>query len=248
MLAEQSQQRIDDVQSEILAIQSSLSQMRAPFELANEESGSSGQISGRGAEIVEIKSSNETNPFQSLKADSDKHLLELDFSSQQLSPAATHPAGPKVETQPAMTYEWESRLKKLDDLVINLDQVATDRYGDEVPWDKGEKYSSYAFILMSTLVMFMRPDFPSVTIAGVILLYIGIQNKTGSTLKLVSLSIIGSVVFDFVWLLFNFGHYGSTNLGDGAENGIRKIAILLTFVNIVFKIGVSFVYWRKAIK
>ena len=237
----------------MLAIQSSINQMRAPFELAEEDSGSQsqGHISGRGnVEIAEIKSSNETNPFVSLKADSDKPLLDLDFSSQQLSPAAhgTHSATNLAQTKTVPAYEWESRLKKLDDLVINLDQVATDRYGQNVPWDKGEKYSTYAFILLSTLVMFMRPDFPSVCLAGVILLYVGIRENTGSTLKIIALSILGSVVFDLIWLLFNMGSFASNQLGDGAENGVRRISLFLTFINIVFKIGVSFVYWRKAIK
>ena len=56
--------------------------MRAPFELADEDSGSLGQHSGRGVAEVEVKSSNEANPFGTFKADSDKPLLDhLDFSS-----------------------------------------------------------------------------------------------------------------------------------------------------------------------
>lgn len=248
MLADQSQVRINDVEAEIFAIQESIKQMRSPFELVDEDSGSLGQNSGRGVEI-EAKSSNEANPFGTFKADSDKPLLDhLDFSSQQLSPAAHHSAAVAGDESPSKTYEWESRLKKLDDLVINLDQVATDRYGNDVPWDKGMMYSTYAFILLSTLVMFIRPDFPSVCLAGVILLYIGVREDTGSMLKIIALSILGSVLFDMVWLMFNLGSYASNSLGDGAENGLKSIAIFLTFINIVFKICVSFVYWRKAIK
>jgi hypothetical protein len=149
--------------------------------------------------------------------------------------------------------EWESRLKKLDDIVINLEGMATDRYGSPVPWDRGTLYVTLTLVIMTTLVMMIRPDFLSMSLALGALYYLIIERPGSDTFvpthfKLIALAILGSILVDISWFMFATPHWSTSKIADGLENPIKDLSIVLSVVNVFVKLAVSFAFWRNALK
>jgi hypothetical protein len=147
---------------------------------------------------------------------------------------------------------WKLGERKLDDIVGNLDTLATGRLGREVPWDRGIYWATIALIILSCLVMIIRPDFLSACLAGGAY-YVLLTNRRGTDnfapaqFKMIAFGLLVSIVVDVVWFLFSGPHWASSALGDGLENPVKDISILLSVVNVFVKLAVAFAFWRNAI-
>lgn len=106
---------------------------------------------------------------------------------------------------------WEGRLKKLDDLVLYADALASDRYGSSVPWDKGSRMITQLFLITSTLVMFATTDYLSVCVAIAALFFQTSQSTNLSYVKLLALSVLASVVWDVLWIFLNEDYWAHAN-------------------------------------
>ena len=74
-------------------------------------------------------------------------------------------AAPKNTINYENQEKWEERLKKLDDFVLYADALASDRYGGDVPWDKGSRWITWLFLLLSAAAMMTTTDYLSVCLA-----------------------------------------------------------------------------------
>ena len=94
-----------------------------------------------------------------------------------------------------------------------------------------------------------RPDFPNalgglVVFIGTMINYRSLQNML-STYKTFLYLVIGLIAYDLLWIIFSWNSCTSGNdkYTGGNEDGIKKFALLLTFINLICKSGLTFSLW-----
>jgi hypothetical protein len=91
-------------------------------------------------------------------------------------------------------------MADLDKFVMSTDALTQQIYGQEVPWPHVLYMLGMAFIILSTLISLVRPDFLSVILSGLMIYYHASRDTTPLRLKQTALLVLVSDVVDLVWL------------------------------------------------
>lgn len=114
------------------------------------------------------------------------------------------------------------------------------------------KVLMYCLILFSFISLLERSDYINLIIALMTLNFF-ILDKNGliiNYLKYFIWLIMGSIIFDFIWFILNFGDYFIGEKGD-PENGIKRIiyliAVCCTVIKCLFTIALGKIKKRKLV-
>ena len=102
---------------------------------------------------------------------------------------------------------WSPRIRRIDNMIEAMDNYTEQLYGNQVPWPAFMRVLPPAFIIITTLICLIRPDFTSAILAAMIFLYHTSDNTPAKRLKQTSYLLFISIIFDFLWLLINFGDW-----------------------------------------
>jgi len=135
-----------------------------------------------------------------------------------------------------------------DDVSKNLGFAISEKLleGEPVPWQKWANILVYVFLVVSSLSMFIRPDFGNVTMACASLYYLVDQNSTDMQWKITALGLGVFWIFDILWLMV---HTIPWEKGHGSpEDNVRRFTIFISLINIIIKMPMLLVFWNLGIE
>ena len=66
---------------------------------------------------------------------------------------------------------WSPKIRRLDNLIDAMDNYTQEVYGNKLPWPVFMQYLPKAFIIVTTLICLIRPDFTSAILAAMVFMY-----------------------------------------------------------------------------
>jgi len=121
--------------------------------------------------------------------------------------------------------------------------------GQQLNWSKTTYYCMMIYLLLCTLGMWYRSDFPNlmIAIAG---LYYYLTAKAGYlNHRKFALAVLISEIYDIIWLSIYCASWASgLDRDEGIEDGIRVFTLILTILNFLFKIVLAILFWKNSVK
>mgnify|MGYP001038299684 CR=1 FL=1 len=102
----------------------------------------------------------------------------------------------------------------------------------------------FSFLVLSSLSMFIRPDFLDLSIGLGALMFRVLNQESVEWYRKLSFVLAFSQVWDIVWLW----HYTSKWSEDHAESHVRSFGVFISYVNFAFKFVVLGVFWKRSLE
>lgn len=139
-------------------------------------------------------------------------------------------------------------MAKFDPYRDQVDALGERLLGQTIPWPMASQLATFLFLISTVLVMFARPDFPNLAVGLVGFYYIASKGLNAVIFKLLTLGLAFLVLYDMIWLMIFAGPWGGGgDLADGAENGVKRFSLFMSFINLILKVPVGIVYWRNSL-
>lgn len=119
----------------------------------------------------------------------------------------------------------------------------------ETPWFALLKILVYIYTFLTLLINIVRPDFHNLSICVTALFFLTMPSYIKRwSFRAVTFSIIFTLFFDILWLILNMMPWWRQAPYDlDLEMGLRRFAIVLTFISMFFRILVFFAFWKASV-
>lgn len=139
--------------------------------------------------------------------DTDKQ--ELDHLTKQLN-KLREPFGVLIHPTDLSKIRQDSKakLEQVENVFsAKLDNFTKDAIGKEIDWSNTVFYVTVIYLLISCLVMFIRPDFPNVIYSQLVIPLVALtfhltDKNSPSSYRKLALFIALSELYDFIWFIF----------------------------------------------
>ncbi|CAG9326133.1 unnamed protein product [Blepharisma stoltei] len=124
-----------------------------------------------------------------------------------------------------------------------MDAFSEKTFGKPIAWSLATQLSIYLLLILSCLSMYVRPDFPNLTIGVIALIYF-LQKSVSSNYKILALAILASEIYDLIWLWTSMSKWVDE---EGVEKNVKKIIVFVSVINFIGKIAIGAVFWKNSI-
>ena len=107
------------------------------------------------------------------------------------------------------------------------------------------------FTIITCLVHFYKADFVNLTVCTIAIhLLTNAKEVRPEQFRYLVAGTILSFIYDIVWLLMRFRDMTGDNIEEdgGVESSVRNFSFAMTFVSLIFKVIMSFVYWMASMR
>ena len=144
--------------------------------------------------------------------------------------------------------------KKLDELVQPLKDKTS--LGD-LFWSVAFVFGYLIYFIMTLLLWLHKAEFINICIWSIsfyLLPFVKLPGDLNSprhkkkVIRIAVVLIFFSIIWDIVWLIFNFGDWWSEVKFDGnIELGLRRFCVITTIVSMIFRVFIFIIFWKLSL-